>query len=114
MSTPKIETLNQDIKDLLLSIQQPRQPTRFNALLPEALSTFGVNTVLAVDRQLHKEVRDARKSKTIYASELGTKCPRKIWYKNNLTEEQKGQLQVYPPAVMTKFMYGDIIENLIS
>jgi len=107
----KIETLNQDIRNLLNEVQKGQDPTKPNAwITPEALSSFGVSSAIAIDRQLHRVQRE-RKPNVIYASELGTKCPRKIWYKHN-TKPEDGLIKKYPPNVLTKFMYGDIVEGI--
>ena len=107
----KIETLEQDIRNLLTEVQKGQDPSKPNAWIsPEALSSFGVQAAVSIDRQFHR-VHKERKPNTIYASELGIKCPRKIWYKHNSTPAD-GLIKVYPPNVITKFMYGDLVEGM--
>ena len=109
MPSKSIITLNQDIRKVLQDAQKGQDPTKANNFLtPEALSAFGVSCAVAVDRQLHRppKVRDPN---VIYASELGIPCDRKIWYKHHSEPSDKALL---PPNVLTKFMYGDLVESL--
>jgi hypothetical protein len=103
-----IESLNEDLIEVLMRIQDGTG----NEVVPaEALSAFSVQSALSVNRQLHK-VKKVRPPNTIYASELGTNCYRKVWFKHNLSEEVKDKLSLHQPHVITKFMYGDLVEQL--
>lgn len=49
------------------------------------------------------------KQATLRMSNFGTKCDRKLWYSVNIPEKA----ETLPPHARLKFLYGDIIEELI-
>lgn len=98
----KIETLIDDIQDVL----------RKGKKLPSsALSKFGLNVALKLDRQLRRHERPARDPLTLRASEIGMvdSCARKLWYAFHMPE--KGEA-IDATAVM-KFYYGDVVEETV-
>lgn len=99
----KIETLGDDIYALLQS--QKRLPPEEVA---EKMSAFGVAQSMLLNRALTE--RDGpRKPMTIYASELGKRCKRQLWYSHNTPS----LVEPLPPKTKFKFMYGDMIEETI-
>lgn len=59
-------------------------------------------------RMLSNETKE-RKPNTLYFSEIGESCPTRLWYKFNNTE-----LAIpHNPSTKIKFLYGDILEELV-
>lgn len=60
-------------------------------------------------KQLNVREEKERPEKTIYFSEIGDQCERRLWYRAN------GAADVEPinPASRVKFMYGDVLEGLV-
>ncbi len=78
--------------------------------IPLATAELGLNVGEKLLEKLRPgEARDRFADKKIYASEIGTKCMRKLWYKFR---------PEYAPEQLTasnhiKFSYGDILEELV-
>lgn len=101
---PDIKTLTRDIESLLLS---PQTGTAVG--LQEAeLARFGTAVAMKMHTQLSPRVKE-RKEGVLYASEFGINCRRKLWYKYN-TPSVSNPL---PASVITKFIYGDILEEYV-
>ena len=65
--------------------------------------------VVSVSYDKWFEERAPRKPKSLYFSEIGTKCPRKLWYNVNLPTAA----ETLEPATKVKFLYGDMLEDLV-
>lgn len=100
-----IDTLIQDIKDVMMAGNAPAIDS------PEMIQ-FGGNIIQAVHKQLagREQSNDRIADKKIYASEVGTRCKRKIHYKMHAS--------ITPPAALLphnkiKFGYGDMLEQYL-
>jgi len=101
--TKKIEDLADDIFGLLQS-QKRLSPEE----VAEKMSVFGAAQGMLLNRALTE--RDGeRKPMTIYASELGKRCKRQIWYIHNTPQ----LAEPLPSKTKFKFLYGDMIEEAI-
>lgn len=92
-----ITTLIPDIEKLVTSGTDVPAPT-----------SMSNDIALAYSRQLRKR-SGSRKPDTLFFSELGSPCDRKLWYgyhKQELAEP-------IPPSAKVKFMYGDMLESLV-
>lgn len=77
-----------------------------NLLGEEGVSKLGSNiTELLLSRLTKKE----EKRDSLRMSNFGTKCDRKLWYQINTPDDAEPLL----PPVRIKFLYGDIIEELL-
>ncbi len=74
----------------------------------ENLLKFGANSMALLKKQMHQPEK-TRPEKTLFASEIGEKCLRKLWYKVNYPNKAEALL----PHVRIKFMYGDLLEQLV-
>lgn len=74
--------------------------------LPNATS----NNVVSVSYDKWFTPRDSEREKgVLYFSEVGTPCPRQLWYKYNAPE-----IATKPDGkLLLKFFYGDILEELV-
>lgn len=99
----KIETLGDDIFALLQS-QKRLTPEE----VAEKMSSFGMAQGMLLNRALTE--RDGeRKPKVIYASELGKRCKRQLWYRHNTPSLS----EPLPSKTKFKFLYGDMIEEAV-
>lgn len=98
-SEPKIETLVEDIYDLL----DRGLPREYDE---ERIADFGSALSRIIVARLAD--RDPRKG-TLRMSNSGTPCSRKLWYEVNLQDEK----EPLPPQARLKFLYGDILEELL-
>lgn len=99
----RIETLGDDIFGLLQS-QKRLTPEE----VADKMGAFGAAQGMLLNRALTE--RDGeRKPMTIYASELGKRCKRQLWYSHNtpLLSEP------LPSKTKFKFLYGDMIEEAV-
>lgn len=60
-------------------------------------------------RHVVSRLRSVRAKPTLRLSNIGTPCRRKLWYTINKPEEA----QPLPPAARFKFLFGDILEELL-
>ncbi len=104
-----IDSLITDIKESLSkNIGGSTDP-----LLPKALAEYGLNIS---DKLLNKlkprlvPTQHPLDAKVIRASELGTKCPRKLWYK---FRPELFKQEPLPAPAQIKFIYGDMLEELV-
>jgi peroxiredoxin family protein len=91
-----IETLVQDIHNVF------QMPHEFS---PERLERFSKRLAASVVRKVNPEERVFKLS----MSSIGTRCNRKLWYKKN----KPGDAESLPVEAKIKFMYGDILEELL-
>lgn len=99
-----------DIYDLLSKVASGNTKD----LSPELLADFGAKIAVKVQAALTGKNKQ-RKPKTLYMSEVGKPCKRQLWYevnKDSVTglKESKEQLL---PSTLIKFIYGDILEELV-
>lgn len=103
----KIETLVQDVSKLLEKTAGKKNTVE---LTTEVLGNMGISVAKAMQRSLSREDGVMRKDpNVIYASELGNKCLRQLFYKHmhpNLAETLRASNRF-------KFFYGDIVEEAI-
>jgi hypothetical protein len=98
-----IDTLTKD-----LQAQFSRAIDGSGTLIPEELLVgFGTNVAMHVADTLRARTR-SRKPNTIYMSEVGTPCYRKLWY-SVYHPEYGEKLQDH---TQFKFLYGDLIEEI--
>ena len=102
--------MSKDIKDLggdifsLLQSQKKLTPEE----VADKMSSFGMAQGLLLNRAL-TERHGERKPMVIYASELGKRCKRQLWYTHNTPE----LAEAMPPKTKFKFLYGDMIEEAV-
>jgi hypothetical protein len=94
-----IDTLVEDIHALF-------DPTASVDVDPEAVRVFSDAVAAAVVRRLGKSEAGGD---TLRGSSLGTPCERKLWYR----EHAKGEGEPLSPSAQLKFLYGDILEELL-
>lgn len=100
----ELDTLVGDIYTYLEEIIEGKDQNLDRALL----DTFGKNCADALERQLTPRTKE-RTAKTLYFSEIGKPCSRALWYNINGYE---GSL--LEPHTLIKFMFGDILEELLA
>ena len=96
----KIDTLVQDIYDLF-SDNEPVE------IKQEDLVAFATVVATHVSDAVNRETRERKPG--IYASELGEKCYRKLWFKHNDTSHAER----LDGSTKLKFLYGNVIEELV-
>lgn len=108
MSKPELETLLVDVKDLL----DKGCPEDLTASQLTALAGMGGRMAIHVKSDLdpRAKTRKVRGEKVIYASELGSECIRKLWYR--LTEADNTAVLPLEATARVKFMFGDLVEEL--
>jgi len=89
-----IDTLVPDIEAQLLKSQP---------LSKAALERFGARVTKALDRKRGEEKPSLRLSR------IGVPCDRKLWYSIN----QPDKAEPHRPSLILKWMFGDLIEQLI-
>lgn len=98
---PEIHTLISDIKNILDTGRVAQD---------EHMEVFKQHVADSVTKQLGSAITDKeRPERTLYATEVGEKCMRKLWYRYNAS----GEGLPLPSNVRVKFTYGDLIEGLI-
>lgn len=91
-----IDTLVQDIYAV---VSQPRKVDS------DRINDFGKHLSGAIVNRLFEE----RVQPSLRLSNLGTPCSRKLWYSINKPELE----EPLPPSARLKFLYGDILEELL-
>jgi len=91
-----ISTLVEDIYGLFNSDYIP---------LDKAVSEFGA----ALSKKISTRLSDERGRPTLRLSNLGSKCLRQLYYTINEPEK----MEPLPPEARMKFLYGDILEELL-
>lgn len=101
----KIETLVQDVSDLLQNKAGVKNSVE---LKTEVLGGLGVAVAGAMNKSLNRDDGRMRSDpNVIYASEFGNKCVRQLWYKMNFPH----QAAPIGASARFKFFYGDIVEE---
>lgn len=94
-----ISTLVEDINNVMGAVEREGLD----------LSRFAANIQNAYSKQAGVREEKVRTPNTLYFSEIGDPCMRRIWYKVNDTSKA----EELPPATRIKFLYGDILEELV-
>lgn len=83
-------------------------------LPPELLADFGAKIAVKVQAALTGKNKQ-RKPKTLYMSEIGKPCKRQLWYEVNkdTIPGLKGAKEQLLPSTLIKFIYGDVLEELV-
>ncbi len=77
----------------------------------EKLAKFGGEIALKLKHALTARKRGSRKHKVLYMSEYGRPCRRQLWYE--LRPEYHEDKETLQPANIVKFLYGDILEEVV-
>lgn len=105
MSDKKIDTLVSDIYQLLTQSKEGEAHPIDHLVVSSFQARMG--DILMKIASGEKRVR---KPKSLYCSEIGHPCSRKLWYK---TRPHLFESEVINPAALLKFAYGDVVEELI-
>lgn len=103
-----INTLAADIYEMLAAAREGRANP--NALTPEVQAAFERGCSQLLHKLTSTDNAKKRTPKTLYASEVGHPCYRKLWYK---TRPEKFTSEVLNPATLLSFAYGDLVEELL-
>lgn len=98
--TKKIDTLVEDIYARVLTPQ---------GVDTKNLTVAAANMGKLIGKQLMREDDRERPEKTLFASEIGEVCNRKIWFKLHRPD----LVETLLPHARIKFMYGDMLEQLV-
>lgn len=101
----KIQTVARDIKELLVGVKTGSHLPVFG---PEFLAKFGTTVAKSFKRTLSPEDK-VRPPITFYASEIGSKCYRQLWYKYH----QPSLAEPHSASMAMKYLYGGIIEEVV-
>lgn len=71
--------------------------------------SMGKDIMAAYAKQMCKRPPKVRDDKTLYFSEIGDPCVRRMWYKYHTPEVG----EVLPANTRIKFLYGDMLESLV-
>ncbi len=96
-----IDTLIDDIHSVLDSKQHHESSNEDVVKLADGI-------VRAVEKATGRSVK-TRDPKTLYASEIGDPCKRRLWYKVHYP----GAGEYLRPETRLKFLYGDIVEEVV-
>lgn len=101
-----IATLANDIKDVLRCLPLSKESAA------EAGIDAGMMAGARVKRALSKVDRGNTPAFTIYPSEVGHPCMRKLWYDRHFDAATMKPVETIGPQTKFKFMYGDMLECL--
>lgn len=107
MSKKECKTLVDDISDMLTEVINGSDVE----VSDEFLANFGGNVALALKNALTARTNKVRKTKTLYMSEWGRPCKRQLWY--DIRPEYKKDKEAISSSNLVKFLYGDILEELV-
>ena len=93
----KIETLIEDIQDVLVN--------GASDIPKDALAAFGESMVNLMTYRLTKEDQVPR----LRMSNIGSPCERKLWLEINQPQDRED----FTPETYLKFLYGDLLEELL-
>ncbi len=91
-----LDTLVEDIYGLFTTDFKPSE---------DDVARFG----LLLSRRISGRIAEERAKPSLRLSNLGTPCERKLWYSINSPEDA----EPLPPEARLKFLYGDILEELL-
>lgn len=94
--TKTIQTL---VKDIYALFTEPHEFDEGN------VETFAHRLATHIKNR----ISDEKGKPSLRMSNLGTPCDRKLWYSINMAEKA----EALPPATRFKFLYGDILEELV-
>lgn len=100
---PHLDDLVSDMQQVLKNVEDGDS----YEIDSDALADFGLKMAVHVQKALSGKPYE-RKAKTIYISELGKPCQRETWYKHHDGEREK-----LLPSAHIKFLYGNILEELL-
>ena len=106
MSEKTIDTLVHDIYEVLAASREGRGIPVADDIIARFEKQCG-QMLVRVAGQTEKKTR---KEKTLYCSEIGHPCQRKLWYR---VRPDMFHSEVINPAALLKFAYGDMIEELV-
>jgi len=104
--TKHVESVARDIRELLVGVKTGSHTVEFDS--PEFLGKFGLQTAKAFRKTLSSEEK-VRPPNTFYASEIGQRCYRQLWYKYH--QPERGEPASASMAM--KYLYGGIIEEVV-
>ena len=104
--TKHVETVAKDIRELLVGVKTGSHTVEFDS--PEFLGKFGLQTAKAFRKTLSAEEK-VRPLNTFYASEIGSKCYRQLWYKYHQPEKAEPA----SASMAMKYLYGGIVEEVV-
>lgn len=107
MTTNNAKTLIEDINKLVGALSKGGSIE----ISSEKLAEFGSNIALKLATSLAGRGGRVRPPKTLYMSEIGKPCRRQLWY--DLHDDGSGKKEPLPANTLIKFMYGDILEELV-
>lgn len=108
MSEKTIDTLVADIYEVLAASREGRASA--SAVSDTVKKAFEEAAGRVLMRAAGQAEKKTRKPKTLYCSEIGHPCQRKLWYK---VRPEMFTSEVLNPAALLKFTYGDLIEELV-
>ena len=95
-----IDTLVQDINNFMLARPE---------IVEDAIHNLTYGLTKTIRRRFSPE-EHARERKGLRASNIGTKCDRKLFYSHS---EGNYEQEEMPASAHIKFMFGDILEELL-
>lgn len=105
MTSPKKhDGVADSINEMLKKVAEGESVT----VSPELLTEFGVSAAKKLQRALTAREVNKRPPKTLYMSEIGQPCLRKLWYSVN----EPSDAETITPANIIKFLYGDLLEDV--
>lgn len=106
MTKKTIDTLVHDIYEVLAASREGRG----SPLADDVIQRFEKQCGQMLLRVAGGTEKRVRKPKTLYCSEIGHPCQRKLWYR---VRPELFTSEVINPAALLKFAYGDIVEELV-
>ena len=107
MSKKECKTVIDDISELLTGVINGKDVE----VSDEFLAEFGGSVAVALKNALTARTNKTRKTKTLYMSEWGRPCRRQLWY--DIRPEYKVDKEKISSSNLVKFLYGDILEELV-
>ncbi|RMG76684.1 MAG: hypothetical protein D6711_03350 [Chloroflexi bacterium] len=102
-----INTLIEDVYELLCSPNEHIDEEHLDTSVKAALDNIGKVFIKTIKRE--ESLPSDREIGKYWASDLGTDCFRKLWYKFNIPDEAETLL----PHTLNKFMFGSLIEESV-
>jgi PD-(D/E)XK nuclease superfamily len=105
---PKLKTLIPDIQEMLLNVIKGKT----KEIPDEKIDALAKRIAEKVRKMLTARPDAPPPSKTIYMSEIGQPCKRKLWYSRQPSNKILMKENLLPNNLL-KFLYGDILEELV-